>query len=68
LIGHENIIRVNPVVPAGKYTLDGTKMMESLIGLGETEARKELPRINPLLSAEVEAFKPLRSYEERGSK
>lgn len=67
LIGHENIIRVNPVVPAGKYTLDGAKMVDSLVGLGETEARKELPRINPLLSVEADEFKPLKGYVEGGA-
>jgi uncharacterized protein len=45
LIGKENICRINPVTPEGRYTLDGVKAMRWLKGLGETEARKALPEV-----------------------
>jgi hypothetical protein len=45
IIGKENICRINPVTPEGRYTLDGVKATRWLKGLGETEARKALPEL-----------------------
>lgn len=67
LIGHEHLVRINPVVSGGKYTLDSTRIIESLIGLGDSEARKALPKVRSFLSELAEDFTPLRTIEERGA-
>lgn len=45
LAGHENVIRINPVTPQGRFGLDRTDETDSLKGLGNSEARKALPQI-----------------------
>ena len=45
LAGHENIIRIDPVMPRGRFNLDKVKEIPSLTGLGETEAREALPKL-----------------------
>ncbi|MFA6030733.1 MAG: CBASS cGAMP-activated phospholipase [Elusimicrobiota bacterium] len=39
------IVRISPVAPAGRYSIDGDCGISSLIGLGEAFARKEFPAI-----------------------
>jgi uncharacterized protein len=57
--GEENVLRVNPVVPTGRFSLDGVKAISPLQGLGETEARKLLPKIRQMfLTKHVEPFQP----------
>ena len=40
----ENIVRISPTV-SNRFTLDGISEMTSLKGLGDSEARKALPRL-----------------------
>lgn len=57
LIGHDNIIRIEPVVPRGRFSLDQTKEISSLKGLGDSEARKALPTLNKIfLNDHAEPF------------
>src|SRR5207249_12323791 len=59
LVGHANVIRVSPVVPAGRFKLDDPREIRSLRGLGDSEARKALPAVRPLFFQEyAEAFEP----------
>ena len=45
LAGHENIIRIDPGMPQGRFSLDGTEEINSLKGLGDSEARQALPEL-----------------------
>ncbi len=45
LAGHDNIIRIDPVMPQGRFSLDGTEEICSLKGLGNSEARHALPKL-----------------------
>ena len=45
LAGHENIIRIDPGMPQGRFSLDGTDEINSLKGLGDSEARQALPEL-----------------------
>ncbi len=59
LIGHQNLFRFSPTVPARRYGLDKTAEVDSLRGLGETEARKALPHLRPVFfEGGAEAFTP----------
>jgi len=59
LIGHEDVRRVNPVMPAGRFGLDKVSEIRSLKGLGASEARKELPRLKvDFFDVPVEPFVP----------
>jgi hypothetical protein len=46
LVGHEGILRVNPPVPKGKFSLDSAKGIDQLEALGTFEAQKALPELN----------------------
>lgn len=62
LIGADNLVRVDPVVPSGRYALD--RMSRELDGLGRTEARQRLERIQELfLTAPRPEFTPCHSLE-----
>jgi hypothetical protein len=57
LAGHENVTRINPAVPGGRFGLDRTGEMASLRGLGEVAARTALPGLRPVFFGEkAEAF------------
>ena len=57
LIDHDNIIRIEPVVSRGRFSLDQTKEISSLKGLGDSEARKALPKLNEIfLGTPAEPF------------
>ncbi len=57
LAGHDNIIRIDPVVPRRRFNLDGTKEINSLKGLGHSEARHALPKLQEIfLGNPVEPF------------
>ena len=45
LAGHDNIIRIAPSVSHGRFSLDGTKEINSLKGLGDSEARNAMPKL-----------------------
>jgi hypothetical protein len=45
LIGHQQLCRVNPVVPRRRFSIDKASAITSLIGLGSSEARKALPEL-----------------------
>jgi len=45
LAGHENVVRINPLVAPGRFRIDRTAEMISLSGLGETQARAALPAL-----------------------
>ncbi|HEX8459218.1 MAG TPA: CBASS cGAMP-activated phospholipase [Pyrinomonadaceae bacterium] len=62
LAGHDNIIRISPYVPKGRFGLDMVKEINSLQGLGDSEARKALPQLRPVFFADpAEAFQPCRT-------
>ncbi|MGK0290297.1 MAG: patatin-like phospholipase/acyl hydrolase [bacterium] len=59
LAGHENVIRICPEVGNGKYDLDKIDMIDSLKGLGVSEARKALPKIKEIFfQKKVKPFSP----------
>lgn len=61
LVGGENIVRISPIVAKGRFDLDGYKEMNSLKGLGTSEARKALPGLRSVFFQErTEAFEPYR--------
>lgn len=59
LVGHQNVVRISPHVPHGRFSLDGWKEINSLRGLGDTEAREALPSLRPLFfQSHAEPFTP----------
>lgn len=64
LAGHQNVYRISPVVPAGRFGLDGVGEIDSLKGLGFSEARKALPSLKPVFFTQrAEKFVPHHSKE-----
>ena len=60
LAGHDNVIRINPIVPRRRFNLDRTKEISSLKGLGHSEARDALPKLREIfLGRPAEPFNPL---------
>jgi patatin-like phospholipase/acyl hydrolase len=59
LAGHMNVTRISPSVANGKFGLDVIKEIESLKGLGDSEARKALPNISSFFTDKAEAFVPV---------
>ncbi len=59
LAGHQNVYRISPVVPARRFGLDGVGEINSLKGLGYSEARKALPNLKPVFFTKpAEKFVP----------
>ncbi len=59
LAGHQNVYRISPVAPAGRFGLDGLGEIASLKGLGFSEARKALPTLKPVFfTRPAETFVP----------
>jgi patatin-like phospholipase/acyl hydrolase len=59
LIGKKNIFRISPNVAKGRFSLDGVKEIQSLKGLGMSEARKALPELREVFFNEkAEHFEP----------
>lgn len=58
LAGHGNIWRINPVAPARRYSLDAADRIESLKGLGYSEARNALERLRPFFLEKAQPFLP----------
>ncbi len=52
LLGHENVFRETHVAPEGKFTLDGTKTISILAGLGREKARHAFPKLQEAFFAE----------------
>lgn len=62
LVGHDNVCRVDPPVPEGRYGLDLVDEIPGLRGLGETEARKRVGTLETrFFEGEVAVFEPYRS-------
>lgn len=59
LIGKRNIFRISPNVAKGRFSLDGVEEIQSLKGLGVSEARKALPDLREVFFNEkAEHFEP----------
>ena len=59
LAGHDNVFRVAPVMPPGRFALDDATEIPSLEGLGYGEAREWLPRLRHVFLVEpAEPFAP----------
>ena len=59
LAGHDNVVRIDKDVSQGKFGLDKTKEIDSLRGLGVSEARYALPKLREVfLGDHVEQFVP----------
>lgn len=52
LAGHNNIFRISPVMPGNRFGLDKISEINSLKGLGDSEARKALPNIRSVFFGE----------------
>ncbi len=54
----QNVIRISPLLPKG-FKLDSVSEIKTLVGLGESEARKALPDLRRLFFTEpAETFEP----------
>jgi hypothetical protein len=59
LAGHENIVRINPIVPNKRFELDGISEISYLKGLGDSEAREAIPKLREsFFDCHAEPFKP----------
>lgn len=58
LAGHANVIRISPAVPNKRFKLDSVKDIESLKGLGASEARRAMPDMRKLLTHKATPFVP----------
>jgi uncharacterized protein len=64
LLGKENVVRFNPVMPRGRFKLDLTRETQALRGLGATEAREALPQLRRVFFAEpADHFVPFHRLE-----
>jgi len=60
LAGHENLVRINPMVPKNRFGLDKISEINSLKGLGNSEARKAIPVLkDKFFYSKVEEFRPV---------
>lgn len=59
LLGKENIFRINPVAPSGRYSLDSVKELKELQGLGYDQARHNISDLMPIFFREpAQPFEP----------
>ena len=59
LAGHDNVVRIDKDVSQGKFGLDKTKEIDSLKGLGTSEARNRLQKLREVfLGDHAEQFVP----------
>ncbi|MBI4611944.1 MAG: patatin-like phospholipase family protein [Candidatus Rokubacteria bacterium] len=66
VVGKANVIRINPVVPKGRFRLDDPREIDSLKGLGSAEARKALPELRPVFFQQAaETFEPYHRLDPR---
>lgn len=62
LIGHDNVVRIDPIVPNGRYEMDVHKEINSLRARGESEGREALPKLKAMFFGEpAEPFTPYRN-------
>lgn len=60
LAGHDNVIRIDRDMPAGRFSLDNTEEICSLKGLGSSEARDAWSKLREIfLGNPVEPFNPV---------
>jgi len=65
LVGHEHVLRISPHVGRGRFSLDGTREIAALRGLGAAEAREQMPRIRDMFcAAPAQSFEPFRRVED----
>jgi len=65
LAGHKNVIRIDPTVSKGKFSIDLVEEIASLQGLGHSEARKALPLVREIfLTSHAEKFTPIWKLDE----
>jgi patatin-like phospholipase/acyl hydrolase len=55
LAGHDHVVRISPVVPNRRFRLDAPRDIESLRGLGASEARKAWPSLQRVFLGEPAA-------------
>ncbi|MBI4537380.1 MAG: patatin-like phospholipase family protein [candidate division NC10 bacterium] len=61
LAGHQNVFRISPSVPGGRFRLDSIREIPSLKGLGSSEARQALPVLRQAFFGEpAEEFRPFK--------
>jgi uncharacterized protein len=59
LVGKEKIIRIDPLMPAGRFTMDSADQIKRLVGLGESYARDAIPEVRKkFLQEKSEKFVP----------
>jgi len=64
LAGHENVLRISPVVAPGRFGMDRIEGIRSLKGLGDAEARTALPTLRErFLTERVEPFDPFHKLD-----
>jgi uncharacterized protein len=65
LLGHDDVLRINPRVPSGRYDLDTHERTDSLRGLGDSKARYALPEIRRMFVNEglAEQFEPYKKLD-----
>lgn len=65
LAGNENIIRVDPIFPNGRFKMDSIKEIESLAGLGRNEARILFEKVKDVFfDKKVDLFVPYHKENE----
>lgn len=64
LAGHKNVFRIDTTVPSHSASLDQVKGLETLVGLGESKARENLPTLKPaFFQNSAEGFVPFHSLK-----
>ena len=58
LLGHDDVQRYSTTVSEGRFKLDAAKDIESLRGLGASEARRAIPALKPWLTTRADPFEP----------
>jgi uncharacterized protein len=58
LLGHDNVQRYSTTVSESRFKLDAVKDIESLRGLGGSEARRAIPALKPWLTTRAAPFEP----------
>lgn len=66
LVGANNIVRISPLAPGGRFSLDGTTEIHSLQGLGVEAFRATFPAVQEIFFSELaEPFKPHYDVEQQ---
>ncbi len=59
IAGHEHVVRINPTVGKGRFSMDGVEHISDLKGRGFSEGRYALPQLRPLFfNSPAEPFEP----------